>query len=106
MTVKQNPCRYCCASFHDARTGRHVPSFFSDTCLRCEYRKNHETYLKSIRKYKPGARITNLEDLLKCRYVIWNNKTMHIEAIKSWQLRLVMKAVSEGWFMEAMENYV
>ena len=102
--VRQNPCRYCCAAYEDKITGRHMPSFINPSCAKCEYRKSHKKYLMSVRKYRPGKQIASLEDLLKCTFVIWHGKTVHVEVIKSWQLRVVNRVIHNGSLYEAVEN--
>uniref|UniRef100_A0AAU8B7K5 Uncharacterized protein n=1 Tax=Dulem virus 39 TaxID=3145757 RepID=A0AAU8B7K5_9CAUD len=101
--MKQNPCRYCALSME--RNGRHYPSY-SNECGKCEYQKKHRKYLKSQRKYECGEKITNLAELLEQTWVFcgYLEKPMHIEAVKSWQVRIVLSVLEQGRFYKAVKK--
>lgn len=98
--MKQNPCRYCVLSY--VRNGKHYQSYRND-CYECENRKKHEEYLKSKRKFEIGEKIESLEELLKQQYVFCGqaDTAKHIEAVKSWQLRIVLNCIESGSFYKA-----
>lgn len=101
--MKQNPCRYCALSYE--HRGRHYRSY-EPQCSECENIKSHMEYLKSQRKYEIGEKINSLDDLLKQKFVYCGktNSPMHIEAVKSWQLRMVLRSFESGSFYMAIKK--
>lgn len=101
--MKQNPCRYCALA--GEYKGRRFPSY-SPECRECENIKKHREYLKIQRKYEPGERINRLDVLLKQELVYcgYSDNPMHIEAVKSWQLRIVLKILKDGKFYKAVRK--
>lgn len=83
--------------------GKHLPGYANE-CENCNKLKKHKEYLESKRKFIVGEKITNLEELLKCEWVIWHGKTTHIEVIKSLQLRIVMKSLECGLIHKAIKK--
>lgn len=100
--IKQNPCRYCVLA--DEYKGRHFPSLYLDKCLACEHRKRHNAYLKSQRKFEIGKPIKTIDELLEQEWIMWDDRLTHIEVIKSLQLRFVLKALKNNWFMKAIRK--
>lgn len=101
--MKQNPCRYCALSME--RNGRHYPSYQNE-CGKCENWKKHKKYLMSQRIYERGEAITSLAELLEQTWVFcgWGDKPMHIEAVKSWQVRIVLNVLEKGNFYKAVKK--
>lgn len=101
--MKQNPCRYCALSWE--HKGRRFPSC-ETKCYECENIKSHEEYLKSQRKYEIGQPIQRLDVLLQQQFVYLgkSNRPMHIEAVKSFQLRSVLNCLERGSFYMAVKK--
>lgn len=101
--MKQNPCRYCALSYE--HRGRHYRSY-EPQCYECENLKSHIEYLKSQRKYEIGEKINSLDDLLNQKFVYLgkSNRPMHIEAVKSFQLRSVLQCLERGGFYMAVKR--
>lgn len=101
--MKQNPCRYCALS--EEYKGRHKPSVHIE-CGICENRRDHEEYLKSRRMYSLGEKITKFPELLRQTYVFvgYLGRPMHIEAVKSWQVRIVLDMLKKGKFYKAVKK--
>ena len=57
-----------------------------------------------MRKYNKGEPITSLTELLEQTWVIWRHKTIHIEVIKSWQIRFVVLEINNGRIFKAEKN--
>lgn len=70
----------------------------------CEKRKKYNEWRKSQRKYEKGEPIKSLEELLACEFVMFYHKTTHIEVIKSFQLRAVLKYISNGGLCHAIKK--
>lgn len=100
--MKQNPCRYCSSSVEV--NGKHYPSYISEKCCECDYRKQHLEYLKKNRKFEEGEPITSLEELLKQEWVMLYHNTKHIEVIKHTQLSIVLKRLGNGDFHKAIRK--
>lgn len=101
--MRQNPCRYCSSSYE--YKGRHRPSCGKEECLKCSYIKEHEKYLESKRMYERGERISDFDELMKQRYVFCGYiGLMHIEAVKSWQVRIVLNSLRNGSFYKAIKR--
>lgn len=101
--MKQNPCRYCALS--KKYKGKNLPSSHIE-CGICENRRDHEEYLKSRRMYSPGEKITKFSELLRQTYVFcgYLERPMHIEAIKSWHVRIVLDMLEKGKFYKAVKK--
>lgn len=101
--MKQNPCRYCALAIKIPRL--HSPSY-REECNKCEYLKAHKDYLKSKRKFSAGDKIKNFTELIEQTWVFWGNrdKPMHIEAVKSLQLRIVLRDLESGNFYKAIKK--
>jgi len=101
--MKQNPCRYCALSRE--RNGRHYPPF-RDECYKCESEKKHKEYLALKRKYERGEAITSLAELLEQTWVFcgYADRPMHIEAVKSWQVRIVLNVLEKKHFYKAIKK--
>lgn len=101
--MKQNPCRFCALS--EEYKGKHLPSIHIE-CGICDNRKKHEDYLKSKRMYSLGEKITKFSELLLQTYVFcgYLGRPMHIEAIKSCQLRIVLDMLEKGKFYKATKK--
>lgn len=97
--MRQNPCRHC--SFALKHKERYYPSVGGE-CRKCSDRKAHDAYLKSVRKYLSGEAITTLDELMKQTYVIWHERTVHIEAIKSLQYRVIISEIAGRRFYKAI----
>lgn len=95
--MKQNPCRYCRLSIE--YNGKHYQGF-NPECYNCENLKKHKEYLISKRKFIAGDPITDIQELLKQEWVIFNEKAKHIEVIKHNQLSVVL-----GWIEHKMLRY-
>lgn len=59
--------------------------------------------MKSKRKYKIGDQIKTFPELINQTFVFFKfiDKPMHIEVIKSWQLRIVLNNLKKGYFYRA-----
>ena len=68
--------------------------------LLTEHRKN----LDKRRKFKRGEVIKSFDELLEQTWVMWFKKTMHIKAVKCWQLSFVERAIAEGTLFKVEEN--
>lgn len=99
--VKRNPCRYCVAAFDDK--GKHIPHFTTE-CQFCKNRKSYEEYLETKRMYRKGDCIRTEKELNKCQYVFWREKLMHIEVVRSFQYRIVLNSLRNGYFRKAVKN--
>lgn len=101
--MKQNPCRYCALSYE--HNGRHYHSY-EPQCSECENIKSHVEYLKSQRKYEMGQPIQRLDVLLQQQFVYLgkSHRPMHIEAVKSFQLRIVLNLLERGGFYMAVKK--
>ena len=101
--MKQNPCRYCALSIE--RKGKHHENY-RDECYKCENLKKHKEYLKSQRKFEIGDKITSFSELMSQTWVFcgYAEKPMHIEAVKSWQVRIVLNILEEGHFYKAVRK--
>lgn len=102
--MKQNPCRYCACSL--VYKGKHGPSWASDECRKCENIKKHKEYLLKERKYKRGESITDFQELMNQTFVYcgFAERPMHIEAVKSWQLRIILDVLQRGKFYKAIRK--
>lgn len=69
-----------------------------------ELRIKHREELDKRRKFKQGAKIESLAELLEQTWVMWGKKTMHIKAVKSWQLSFIEHMVEQGWLFKVEEN--
>ena len=100
--MKQNPCRYCALSGIN-RNGKHYPGYVFE-CGHCENIKKHKEYLEKHRKFDVGEPITSLESLLEQEWVMWGNRTTHIEAVKSLQLRIILRGLESNSFRKAIRK--
>lgn len=103
--MKQNPCRYCALSYE--RKGRHYPSY-EEKCGKCEHIKVHVEYLKSKRMFERGEQIKDFDELMNQQrvFVGYADKSMHIEAVKSWQVRIILDILARGNFYKAIRKKV
>lgn len=101
--MKQNPCRYCALSYE--RNGKHYRSYRNE-CYECENFRKHQEYLKSKRKFLVGEKITSFQELMEQTWIFWGNrdKSMHIEVVKSLQLRIVINNLEKGKFYRAIRK--
>ncbi len=101
--MKQSPCRYCALSYK--RNNRHYPSY-RDECYKCEHQKKHKEYLMSQRTYERGEVITDFAELLEQKWVFcgYADKPMHIEAVKSWQVRIVLNVLEKQHLYKAIKK--
>ena len=101
--MKQNPCRYCALSFE--HKGRHQVSYRKE-CYECNNLKKHREYLKSQRKFEIGDKITSFSELMSQTWVFcgYATRPMHIEAVKSWQVRIVLNTLENGKFYKAIRK--
>ena len=99
--MKTNPCRYCALSYN--HEGKHTPSW-NDKCKDCTNHRKHLNYLHTQRKFTEGEPITSLDELLKQEWVMWYHNSRHIEAIKSMQLRMILRQLEIGAFKEAIRK--
>lgn len=97
----QNPCRFCVAAIE--YKGRHSPSLKFE-CQTCENRKNHEAYLESKRQFTAGEPITDLNELFKHTWIIWNGHTKHIEMFRSMSVRTIEMFLKNGSFKKAIRK--
>lgn len=100
--MKQNPCRYCALSYE--YKGRHFPKLSNENCVNCENIKEHRKYLKKQRKFEIGEPINTIDELLEQEWVMWGDKTTHIEVIKNLQFRFILKALENNWFYKAVRK--
>lgn len=101
--MKQNPCRYCALS--NERNGKHYHSYRAE-CYECENLKKHMEYLKSNRTLEYGDKIKSFDELMEQTWVFCGctERPMHIEAVKSWQVRIVLKSLENGSFYKAIKK--
>lgn len=69
-----------------------------------ELRAKHREELDKRRKFKRGAKIESLAELLEQTWVMWYKKTMHIKAVKCWQLSFIEYLIEEGTLFKVEEN--
>jgi hypothetical protein len=102
--MKQNPCRYCALSWENK--GKHFYSSFDEHCAKCENIKKHREYLKSQRKFEIGQVISDFGELMKQEwvYVGMANSPSHIEVVKSWQVRSVLRILDNRRFHKAIRK--
>lgn len=67
--------------------------------------KEHKEKLEKRRRYKRGETIATLDELLEQTYVFWFGRLMHIEAVKCWQLRSIIKGLSAECFYKAVDKF-
>lgn len=101
--MRENPCRYCV--LHIKYKNKYGQGW-SKECYTCQNLKSHKEYLKTQRKYEVGELITNIQDLLKETWVMWNGKTKHIEMFKSMPLRTVIGLIDSGSIRKAIKKDV
>lgn len=101
--MKQNPCRYCALAYE--YKGKHKPRY-AEPCRQCENIKKHKEYLESQRKFEIGEPIKSLQELMEQTYIYCGRTDVpkHIEVIKSWQFRIVMKTLEAGHFYKAIRK--
>ena len=99
--MKTNPCRNC--EHSTVHKGKHEHSW-TDKCYHCLKLREHQKYLRSKRKFKPGILITNLDELMEQEWVYWHNRITHIEVIKNQQYNTIMKGLKYGCFYQAIRN--
>lgn len=101
--MRANPCRYCALA--DIYKNHHVRGW-GEACLKCEYIKKHEAFLEENRRFIRGERIDSLEELLAQERVFigFAKTSKHIEVIKSWQLRIVLKTIETGNLYKAIDR--
>lgn len=78
-----------------------------DNCkeTRQEDIKKHEEKLKEKQKYYDSReKIKTIDELLKCNYVYFGSKIYNNEIILSWQLRMVLKFLSNGMLTKAIKK--
>ena len=58
------------------------------------------------RKYRKGAKITSLDELVKQEFVYFYDKITHIGWAKSWQVRLALGYIERGciYYAEKIEE--
>ena len=69
-----------------------------------ELLKKHRSELDKRRKFKQGAKIQSLAELLEQTWVMWYKKTMHIKAVKCWQLSFIENLIESGVLFKVEEN--
>lgn len=69
-----------------------------------ELQRQHREKLDKRRKFKQGAKIESLTELLEQTWVMWRNRTLHIKAVKSWQLSFIETLINEGALFRVVEN--
>lgn len=66
--------------------------------------QKHREKLDKRRMYARGDKISSLGELLEQKWVMWGCRTVHIEFIKSLQLRFVIDCLNRGYFYKAMKK--
>ena len=101
--MRQNPCRYCRLS--SEYKGRRYPSYTKE-CIECDNLRKHKKYLKSKRKYEKGEKISGFSELMEQTYIFCDylERPLHIETIKSWQVRIVLNNLESGSFYKAINK--
>lgn len=99
--MKTNPCRYCALSYE--YKGKHYQGHKSE-CKGCENRRKHKEYLQSKRMFEKGEQITNISQLLECKWLICCESTKHIEAFKSMSLRTALTFINSGEVYKAVRK--
>lgn len=56
------------------------------------------------RKYRPGAKITSLDELAEQDFIYCNGKILHNGWFVSWPFRLAMNYIKWGSLRHAVEN--
>ena len=57
----------------------------------------------SRRKYRPGPKITSLNELMEQEFVYWNNKITPKGWFQSWQIRMAQCAIDRGIIRQAIK---
>lgn len=55
-----------------------------------------------MRKYRQGARIDRIDDLLNQKYIMWNDKVYHKGFFLSWQMQFILNRLRSGEFYKAI----
>ena len=66
--------------------------------------QKHREKLDKRRIYAKGDKISSLGELLEQKWVMWGEKTVHIEFVKSWKLRFVIDCLNKGYFFKAIKK--
>lgn len=66
--------------------------------------QKHREKLDKRRIYAKGDKISSLGELLEQKWVMWGEKTVHIEFVKSLQLRFVINCLNKGYFFKAIKK--
>lgn len=98
------PCTKCSTAYHYGGHG-----YPRGTCYKeCELYKKYESNLESRRKFIKGKGIYSIGEFMgycdKNSFVFWHDKLLHIEAIRSWQFRIVERSLQGGWICAAIEK--
>lgn len=57
----------------------------------------------SRRKYRPGPKITSLNELMEQDFVYWHGKITHHSWFCNWQLRMTDQAIKCGVLRQAIK---
>lgn len=56
------------------------------------------------RKYRPGGRISSMDELIKQEFIYCNGKILHNSWVKSWPVRLASSYIEWGSLRYAVKN--
>ena len=59
---------------------------------------------KYRRRYRPGPKITSLNELAEQDFVYWGNKITPLGWFMSWQIQLAQHAINGGWLRAAIKQ--
>lgn len=59
-----------------------------------------------MRKYTKGDVITTIEELDKQEFIYFNNKIYHHGWWSSWQYRMVVRYLNNGWLYKAIKKEI
>ena len=101
---RENPCKTCEFGAGKLGSAKYQPGCNLEKYRSCIPHKEHEEYLESHRKYKVGNTITSVDELLRCKFVYWHGKIIHIAWIESMTYRTVITILNHHGFRRAIRK--
>lgn len=74
-----------------------------DSDKEAENSWNISTHRPSRRKYRPGPKITSLNELMEQDFVYWGNKITPKGWFQNWQLHMANMVVRAGYIRQAIK---
>ena len=57
-----------------------------------------------MRKYRPGPKVTSLNELMEQEFVYWNKKITHHSWFCNWRIHMAEHAIKAGIIRLAIKN--